>query len=170
MSTRTLVIKETSYTVPRYIHRYIDGSWMLRFLGINKVWQDASYNGTRAALNEAIKYLHALVSGCETTIEDSMRCEITYEENEGYIAHFPSFLKSVNKLKIDVEKQALVSRSKSFNIKEVGARVALGETTYQQCLLHWKNMVFKSSNVWPADLRNLLIKGCETQQLALFEV
>ena len=61
MSTRTLVIKETSYTVPRYIHRYVDGSWMVRFLGINKVWQDASYNGTRAALNEAIKYLHALV-------------------------------------------------------------------------------------------------------------
>ena len=169
MSTRTLVIKETSYTVPRYIHRYIDGSWMLRFLGINKVWQDASYNGTRAALNEAIKYLHALVSGCETTIEDSMRCEITYEENEGYIAHFPSFIKSVNKLKIDVEKQALVSRSKSFNIKEVGARVALGEMTYQHCLQHWKNMVFKSSNVWPADLRDLLTKGYETQQLALFE-
>lgn len=169
MSTRTLVIKGTSYTVPRYIHRYVDGSWMLRFLGINKVWQDISHGSTKAALNEAIKYLHALLSGCEATIEDSVRCEVVYKEHEGYIAHFPSFIRSVNKLKIDVEKQALVSRNKCFNIKEAGARLALGEETYQQCLLHWKNMVFKSSKVWPADLRELLTKDCETPQLALFE-
>ena len=169
MSTRTLVIKGTPYTVPRYVHRCADGSWALRFLGINKVWQDISYGSTRAALDEAIKYLHALLSGCDDTIEDSMRCEIVYKEHEGYIAHFPSFLTSVNKLKIDVEKQALVSHHKSFNIKEVGARVALGEVTYQQCLQHWKSMIFKSPNIWPADLRDLLTKDCKSQQLALFE-